>query len=98
MFRRDKNDLHYNLRIHLKEALLGFEKEIMHLDDHVVTVKKTGVTQPGDVIKVKGEGMPIHQTSEKGDLYVRVDVIIPPQLSEKQKLLLEELFSKRAYW
>jgi DnaJ family protein B protein 11 len=64
----------------------------------MVNVKKTGVTQPGDVIKVKGEGMPIHQTSEKGDLYVKIDVIIPPHLTEQQKVLLEELFSKRAYW
>jgi DnaJ-class molecular chaperone len=42
--------------------------------------------------------MPIHQTSDKGDLYVRVDVIIPTYLNEQQKLLLEELFSKRSYW
>ena len=44
------------MRISLKEALLGFDKEIPHLDDHIVTVKKNGVTQPGDVIKVRGEG------------------------------------------
>ncbi len=86
------------MRISLKEALLGFEKEIPHLDDHIVTIKKNGVTQPGDIIKVKGEGMPIHQTSDKGDLYVRVDVIIPPYLNEQQKVFLEQLFAKRSYW
>jgi DnaJ family protein B protein 11 len=70
----------------LKEALLGFDKEIKHLDDHMVYIKKEGITQPGDVIKVTGEGMPIHQSSDKGDLFVRVDIIFPTILTEAQKL------------
>jgi DnaJ family protein B protein 11 len=97
-FRREKNDLHYNLRITLQEALLGFEKQIKHLDDHIVFVRKADVTQPGDIIKVKGEGMPIHQSGEKGDLYIRIDIIFPTVLSEAQKLIAERLFSKRSYW
>jgi DnaJ family protein B protein 11 len=97
-YRREKNDLHYNLRITLKEALLGFEKEIKHLDEHVVFIKKDGITQPGDIIKVRGEGMPIHQSSEKGDLYVRVDIYFPTFLTEAQKLIAEKLFAKRSYW
>jgi hypothetical protein len=30
--------------------------------------------------------MPIHQTSDKGDLYVRVDIMFPAQFTEAQKL------------
>jgi DnaJ-class molecular chaperone len=39
--------------ITLKEALIGFEKEIVHLDGHKVPIKKNGVSQPGEVIRIK---------------------------------------------
>jgi DnaJ family protein B protein 11 len=69
----------------LKEALLGFEKEIKHLDDHIVTISKNGVVQPGDIIKIRGEGMPIHQSSDTGDLFVKIEILLPTELTEKQK-------------
>jgi DnaJ family protein B protein 11 len=97
-FRREKNDLHYSLRISLKEALLGFEKEIIHFDGHSVKVKKDNITQPGDIIKIRGEGMPIHQSSDKGDLFVKIDIEFPMVLTEAQRLLAEKLFAKRSYW
>jgi DnaJ-class molecular chaperone len=84
VFRRENNDLHTVLEITLKEALLGYEKEIVHLDDRKIPVKKNGVTQPGDVIKIEEEGMPKHQSSEKGDLYIRLDIKFPQILTEKQ--------------
>ncbi len=68
----------------MKEALLGFEREIKHLDDHIVQIKKDGVVQPGDVIKLRGEGMPVHQSSERGDLFVKIEIEFPYQLTEKQ--------------
>jgi DnaJ-class molecular chaperone len=56
-FRREKNDLHTNLSISLKEALLGnqltlfigFSKQIPHLDGHSILIKRDEVTQPGQV-------------------------------------------------
>jgi DnaJ-class molecular chaperone len=69
----------------LKEALLGFEKEIPHLDGHSVTIAKDGVIQPGDIIKIRGEGMPIHQSSDQGDMYVKIEIVFPTELTEKQK-------------
>lgn len=83
-FRRENNDLHTDIHISLKEALLGFAREIKHLDEHIVPIKRDSVIQPGEVIRVKGEGMPKHQSSEKGDLYVKVHVIFPTNLTEKQ--------------
>lgn len=84
-FTREKNDLHTTLQITLKEALLGFEKEIKHLDDHEVSISKEGVSQPGDIIKIRGKGMPIHQSSERGDLFVKIEIVFPTELTEKQK-------------
>lgn len=76
--------MHTDIHISLKEALLGFSRDIKHLDDHIVTLKRDSVIQPGEVLRVKGEGMPKHQSSEKGDLYVKVHVIFPTNLTEKQ--------------
>jgi DnaJ family protein B protein 11 len=84
-FTREKNDLHTTVQVTLKEALLGFEKELKHLDDHIVPIIKEGVSQPGDIIKIRGEGMPIHQSSERGDLFVKIEIVFPTELSEKQK-------------
>jgi len=76
--------LHTDIHISLKEALLGFNRDIKHLDDHLVTIKRDSIIQPGEVLRIKGEGMPKHQSSEKGDLFVKVHVIFPTNLTEKQ--------------
>ena len=65
--------------------MLGFEKQIKHLDGHLVNVSKISITQPGDVIKISGEGMPVHQSSDVGDLFVRIDINFPIYLTEEQK-------------
>lgn len=66
-FRRDKNDLHLTLEITLKDALLGFTTIVDHLDDHEVEVTETQVVSPGQVRKITGEGMPVHNfPSDRG--------------------------------
>jgi DnaJ-class molecular chaperone len=47
-------------------------------------VIRNDVTQPGHVIKIEEEGMPKHQSSEKGDLYITVNIKFPKILTEKQ--------------
>ena len=56
------------------------------------------MTQPGETIRVKGEGMPVHQKGDTGDLLVDVEIEIPEQLSSEQKEKLKTLFAKRSYW
>lgn len=107
-FTRNNDDLNSEIFISLKEALLGFKREIKHLDEHLVPVERNSVTQPGFVIKINGEGMPKHQRSEKGDLYVKVNVLMPNDLTEMQKeskkffkiiyLVAKKLFEGRSYW
>ena len=96
VFKREKNNLRMKLKITLKDALLGFRKVIEHLDGHKVNIKKDGVTQPGETIRIKGEGMPVHQKGDTGDLLVDVEITIPEQLSNEQKNKLNTLFAKRS--
>ncbi|KAA8549101.1 hypothetical protein F0562_000785 [Nyssa sinensis] len=67
------------------QALVGFEKNIKHLDERLVDISSKGITKPKEVRKFKGEGMPLHFSSKKGDLYVAFEVLFPTSLTEDQK-------------
>ncbi|KAM4095126.1 hypothetical protein ACJW30_08G005700 [Castanea mollissima] len=84
-FRREGNDLHTTITITLVQALVGFEKTIKHLDDRLVDIGTKGITKPKEVRKFKGEGMPLHFSTKKGDLYVQFEVLFPTSLTEDQK-------------
>jgi DnaJ family protein B protein 11 len=93
VFTRVGNDLHMNKTISLVDALTGFSQEFKHLDGHMVTLANAGVTRPGSVQKVAGEGMPIFDSSKKGDLYVTYTVEFPASLTEEQKVAVRSLFA-----
>ena len=71
-FKREQNDLHTSMTLTMKEALLGFNKSIQHMDGRHVTVSSDEPVQPNQVLVIKEEGMPIHNTpAEKGDMRPR---------------------------
>ena len=81
-FRRESNDLRMTMRLSLKEALLGFERSVQHLDGHTVQVEDAGTTQHGQVRRVRGEDMPEHNfASNRGDLVVDFEVGLVPRES-----------------
>lgn len=85
-FDRRLNDLHTKLRISLLDALVGFSTQIVHLDGHTVTVERSAITRPGQVVKIEGEGMPIYDyPSTAGDLYVQFEIDMPTKLTDEQK-------------
>ncbi|GMY17017.1 dnaJ protein ERDJ3B-like [Fagus crenata] len=90
-FRREGNDLHTTITITLVQALVGFEKTIKHLDDHLVDISTKGITKPKEVRKFKGEGMPLHFSTKKGDLYVTFEVLFPTSLTKDQKTKIKEV-------
>ena len=90
IFERDGNDLHTQVTIDAFKAMLGGEVEIKTLAGKVLLTIPAG-TQADQVFRLAGRGMPLLKKPDtKGDLYVRVKVQIPRQLSSKQKSLLEE--------
>jgi curved DNA-binding protein len=95
-FSRDDDDLHTSSTIDVFTALLGGEAEVETLEGKVKLKIPTG-TQPEQVFRLAGRGMPRLKSSQgKGDLFVRVKVKIPKQLSSKQKSLLEEASKHRS--
>lgn len=96
-FVRVKEHLKTTVQITLKEALLGFEKSITHLDGHKVWIKrKNQMTRPGLIDKIKGEGMPIFEyPSDYGDLVVTFKVEMPRHLNEMQVDGFKQFFNKK---
>ncbi|HUH98918.1 MAG TPA: J domain-containing protein [Anaerolineales bacterium] len=89
-FERDGDDLHTGATIDVFTALLGGEAEVETLEGKV-KLKIPAGTQPEQVFRLAGRGMQRLKSSQgKGDLFVRVKVKVPKQLSSKQKSLLEE--------
>ena len=61
------DDLSLEVSIPLVDALVGFSTKIGHLDGHKVPISTKGVTRPGDVLTLAGEGMPRAPAREGGD-------------------------------
>jgi molecular chaperone DnaJ len=89
-FRREGNDLHLEVPISFVQAALGTRLTIPTLKDSRELVIPPG-TQPGEIIRLKGEGVPYPKGSRKGDLLVQVRVVVPRTLTPRQQHLLDEL-------
>jgi len=89
-FERHRNDLVCQVPISFPQAALGGEIEVPTLDgpDRLMVPKGT---QSGDVLKLKGRGMPDINGRGRGDELVEVHVETPRHLSTRQEELLREL-------
>ncbi len=88
-FEREDDDLKTSTTIDAFTAILGGEAQVETMEGKV-TLKIPAGTQPDQIIRLAGRGMPHVKSAQKGDLFVRVKVQIPKQLSSEQKTLLEK--------
>ncbi len=89
LFQRAGNDLYLFQQIRFTQAALGDEIEIPAIDGKT-TLKIPAGTQCDTVIKVKDQGMPSLRGSKRGDLYVKIWIMVPTKLDDKQKDALKE--------
>ncbi|MDB5207861.1 MAG: hypothetical protein JWR72_2936 [Flavisolibacter sp.] len=89
--KRQGNDLYSVEEIDLYTAVLGGEATIDTLSGKV-KLKVPPETQNGTKVRLKGKGFPVYKKEgETGDLYVTYNVILPTNLSEKEKELFKQL-------
>ncbi|HET7743630.1 MAG TPA: molecular chaperone DnaJ [Gaiellaceae bacterium] len=93
-FVRDGMDLHTAVRIPMTDAALGATVRVSGIGGDVELDVEPG-TQPGEVVRLRGQGMPFVRGSQRGDLYARLDVLVPTKLRDEQRTLLEE-FGRQA--
>jgi molecular chaperone DnaJ len=83
-FERDGTTVLCEVPINIVQATLGTEIKVPTLDGQV-TMKIPEGTQPGKVMRLKGKGIASLKTGMRGDQLVRVKVVVPTRLNEKQK-------------
>lgn len=90
-FKRKGSDLYTTVDIDLYTAVLGGEITVETLNGKV-KLKVSAETQNNTKVKLKGKGLPVYKSEGQfGDLYITYFVKIPTGLSEKQKVLFQEL-------
>lgn len=89
-FIREGDDLWHVAMVTFPQAALGAEVTVPTLEGPT-TVRIHPGTQVGEVITLKGKGMPRFRAYGKGDLVVRVGISVPEKLTSQQRSLLEQL-------
>ena len=88
-FHKEGTNLRMDLSIKLSSALLGEEYKIETLDGPL-TVKIPEGIHHGEILRVKGKGVPIEK-GRRGDLMIKIIIDLPSKLSKDAKKLVEEL-------
>ena len=87
LFTRENYDLYCDVTVSFTQAALGGEIDVPTLNGMIKHNLPEG-TQPGTVIRLRGQGIQNLRGAGKGDLYIKVNVEIPRKLTDKQKELL----------
>jgi len=90
-YRAEAYDLHMNQELKLSEVVLGTHISVSTLDDKKLSLKIPPGTRPGTKMRMPGHGLPHMKSKKKGDLYVKIQVRLPRQLTDEQKNLIEKL-------
>jgi molecular chaperone DnaJ len=88
-FVREGNDIFSTVDLTMTQAALGTSVTIPTLDGGAELEFAAG-TQPGEIVVLRGRGMPVLQGFGRGDHRVLVNVVVPRHLSEEQRRLLDE--------
>jgi molecular chaperone DnaJ len=92
-FTREGNDITSEVSISFAQAALGGEVEIDTIDDDCegsVVLELAPGTQPGDVVVRRGQGIPRHDRSGRGDHFIEYRIEVPKKLTSKQEKILRE--------
>lgn len=89
IFNRDGTNVYCEIPISFVQAALGATIEAPTIDGKVDLTVPEG-TQSGQVLKIRGKGIPVLRGEGRGDEYVKLKVLTPQNLSSRQKKLLRE--------
>ncbi len=95
-FKREGYDVVSEEELSFPEASLGTEINVETVEGKVKLKIPSG-TQPETIIRLRGKGIQHLRGSGKGDHYVRIKVVVPKNLSSRQKELLKEFDSSKKH-
>ncbi len=90
VFQRRGDDILINLEINVAQAALGDEIQVPTVDGEA-TLKVPAGTQSGTVFRLRDRGVPHLNGNGRGDQLIMTQVLVPTNLSDKQRELFEEM-------
>lgn len=88
-FKRNEDDLYTEVSVSFPKAAMGAEVDVSLLEGSI-KIKVPQGTQSGRTLRVKDQGFPILGRRVRGDLYVKINVVVPTFLTDQQKRALFE--------
>ena len=88
-YTRDGADVVLDLPVSIAEAALGTEVRVPAPDGTKVKLKVPAGTQDGRTFRIRGKGAPHLKGGGTGDLKVKVNVVVPKELTDAQRTALE---------
>lgn len=94
-FERKGDDLYTQVDVDLVKAMLGGDVEVSTLEGRQLRLTIPAETQNGRQFRLTGKGMPHLREEGNGNLYARVNVVLPLNLSPDERALFEQLARSR---
>jgi len=91
-FERNGNDLSAKVPVDLYEMILGGEVKVAIMGGKSLTLKIPALSQNGATHRIPNQGMPLRSNAtQRGDLYLSLDVILPSTLNDADRELFRKL-------
>jgi molecular chaperone DnaJ len=90
LFEREGADVHCRVPISMVQATLGGNIDVPTLDGKMARINIPAGAQSNHQFRLRGKGMPIVRSTQRGDMYIEINVETPTNLTAKQKELLKE--------
>lgn len=91
VFDRKGGNLIISREITITQAVLGTQIEVPTLDNKTLSLKVPPGTQSHTQLRIKGHGVPRFNKTGRGDLYVKIVVVLPKSLTPEQEELFKQL-------
>ncbi len=91
LFSRTGDDLIVQKLISFSEACFGTKMEVETLEGKKFMVTIAPGTVHDSKLRIRGYGLPVGPLGERGDLYVKIGVKVPRELTDDQKVVVEQL-------
>ena len=90
-WQRQGDDLFRVVEIPISKAILGGKLKLKNLEGKDLTITIPKGIQPGEIIKIRNQGIPHFRRFGRGNLLLQITIHIPSQLTKEQKELVEKL-------
>ena len=94
-YERKRNNLYVNVDLDIYRAILGGETRVRTMTGDVMLTIPPG-SQPDQLFRLVGRGMPkLRNPGERGDLYARLQINLPQNLTDGERELFQQLSKLR---